>query len=311
MPTIKIKTVNTFLEGMEAFKMHCKTRNLSPDTIRSYECNAQSFLQFMGGNDFDINLITKRLTDDFIAFCQKKNNRSTTINTKIKHLRAIFNHFAEHGWMEPIKLKLLKEGEVIKEVYTDAELEKLLKKPNLKSCGFDDLRNWALTNYFISTGNRVSSVINIKMTDVDLQNNEIILRHTKNKRQQIVPICSALKIVMMEYIKYRQPKSDNDFLFCSWHGEQLTKYGLRNALVRYNQRRGVQRSNLHAYRHTFSKHWILNGGDVFRLQKLLGHSSLEMTRKYVNMFDADLKANIDDFNPLSKLASKNRNHIKL
>lgn len=147
------------------------------------------------------------------------------------------------------------------------------------------------------------------MADVDLHDNEIILRHTKNKRQQIVSICAALRNILVEYVN-SQPKTDDDYLFCTWHGEQLTKAVLRNALVRYNQRRGVQRSNLHAYRHTFAKYWILNGGDVFRLQKMLSHSTLEMTRKYVNMFDVDLKANIDDFNPLSKLSTKNKEHIK-
>lgn len=72
----------------------------------------------------------------------------------------------------------------------------------------------------------------------------------------------------------------------------------------YNISRGVGRTSVHAFRHTFAKYWIRNGGDVFRLQKLLGHSTLEMTRKYVNLFNIDLSEGYDEVNPLDRLAKK-------
>jgi integrase/recombinase XerD len=64
---------------------------------------------------------------------------------------------------------------------------------------------------------------------------------------------------------------------------------LKLAIGKYNQKRGVNKTSVHLFRHTFAKNWITNGGDIFRLQKILGHSSIEMVKEYVEMFSDDLK----------------------
>ena len=67
-------------------------------------------------------------------------------------------------------------------------------------------------------------------------------------------------------------------------------------LYEYNKRRGVETTGIHRYRHTFAKQWILNGGNVVALQKILGHASLDMTRKYVKLFSEDIKDDFDLIN---------------
>ena len=67
--------------------------------------------------------------------------------------------------------------------------------------------------------------------------------------------------------------------------------------------RGVSKTSAHLYRHTFAKRWILNGGDIFRLQKLLGHSNLDIVKEYVNMFGRDLTKDYTSFNPLDTLGT--------
>lgn len=308
MSLIKINSVQTFEEAYKNFEAYCKAKNLAPDTLKSYANNKKALMKFMEGN-FDLNQISQCMIEQFVVKSQENGNSCNTINTKLKHIRVMINYFAKQGWMARVPINLIRSNQLVKEVYNDKELEILLRKPNVKVCDFDDFRNWVLINYFLATGNRLSSVLNIKIKHVNLDEDEIILVHTKNRKQQIVPIVPTLKTILLEYIRYRQPKSDDDYLFCTWHGQQLTKYGLRNALVRYNQRRGVMRTSIHAYRHTFAKLWILNGGDVFRLQKMLGHKDIRMTRNYVNMFDVDLK-DTAEFNPLTKLY-RQKVHIKL
>lgn len=72
-------------------------------------------------------------------------------------------------------------------------------------------------------------------------------------------------------------------------------------LKRYNNKRGVAKTSAHLFRHTFAKKWILNGGDVFRLQKILGHSDLTVVKEYVNMFGNDMAVNFDKYNPLDRM----------
>ena len=82
-------------------------------------------------------------------------------------------------------------------------------------------------------------------------------------------------------------------------------------LLRYNRGRGIMKTSAHLYRHTFAKHWILNGGDVFRLQRILGHSDLTVVKQYANMFSDELSINFDKFNPLDNFTVRNRGTIRM
>lgn len=156
----------------------------------------------------------------------------------------------------------------------------------------------------MGTGNRIDTIINVRIGDVYFGKGEIFIRAQKNKKAFSIPLDRHLSFVLKEYIKmWRNDATDNDYLFCNVYGEQLTTKALQHSIAKYNRSRGVERTSVHAFRHTFARYFVINsGGDVFKLQKILGHSSLEMTRKYVNLFDADLKKDYDDISPLSKIS---------
>lgn len=309
---IKLIQSDNFLNCFELFQIYNRSRNLSKTTIENYEYTKKSLLTFMDG-DFSLDEFNQEKLTEFILCQQEKGNNAVTINTKIKNLSAMFSYFAKMDYCQPITFEKLKTEKTIKETYTISELEALLKKPSLKSkgLGFDDLRNWAIVNFFIGTACRLESLINIQMKDLDLDDDEVILRHVKNRKQQLLPISSELHRVLVEYLKYRKPKTDDDYLFCTWHGEKIGHYGLINAIARYNNRRGVQKTSVHLFRHTFARLWISNSGDVLRLQKILGHSSLKMVQHYVNLYGSDLKKNLDIYNPLDNLVIKKKEHIKI
>jgi integrase/recombinase XerD len=114
---------------------------------------------------------------------------------------------------------------------------------------------------------------------------------------------------LAEYIQYRKGEL-TDYLFCSIYGEKLTPNALGHSIRKYNIKRGVGKTSIHLFRHTFAKNWILAGGDIFRLQKLLGHSSMDIVREYVNMFSDDLQKDFDRFNPLEQIVY-NGSYIKM
>jgi len=115
---------------------------------------------------------------------------------------------------------------------------------------------------------------------------------------------TALKKVYIEYLKHRGGE-DDDYLFCTSHGSQMAGDSMIRAIHNYNKSRGVEKTSIHLFRHTFAKNWVLNGGDIFRLQKILGHSSLDMVKEYVSIFGVDIKKNFDSFNALD-----NHTHTK-
>lgn len=183
----------------------------------------------------------------------------------------------------------------------DAEPTALLKEPDIRKTTFAEYRDWLIINFLLNCGSRAATVRAIQIRDVDLDGGVVFYRHTKNRKAQVIPLCSPMIAILREYGRYRGGEP-TDYLFCTETGTQLTENGLRQSIARYNTQRGVQKTSIHLFRHTFArKHLIDCGGDAFMLQKLLGHSALAMTKHYCAIYDADLTKNYDNFSPLEQM----------
>lgn len=287
----------TVQEGFDKLIRIKRAKNLSPDTISHYEVHFKYFSEFFDPTK-PCNTITKDTYYEYIEHLQEtRNANAITINTYLGSLRSILYFFMEEGYMPQFSVKLLKAEKKIKETYTDDELSKILQKPNLKTCRFTEYRNWVMANYFLATGNRLRTALNLQIGHLDFENNLIFMGKTKNGRQQLIPMSKSLSEILREFLIYRKGEND-DYVFCDSYGKQLTRDGTTTIISKFHRSRGVDRTSIHAYRHTFAKKWILNGGDIFRLQKILGHSSMDMVKNYVEMFSNDLQQDFDVFNPL-------------
>ena len=105
---------------------------------------------------------------------------SISINTNLRGVRAILYYGMEKGHLSRFQIRLIKAVKPIKPVYTEDELEKLLEKPNLKTCRFKEFRTWAMINYLLATGNRLETMSKLAIGDIDFEHYEIALLHTKN-----------------------------------------------------------------------------------------------------------------------------------
>jgi len=296
-PTTTETTLGELFSKFIAFK---KIKNLSEESIIFYEKCYRFFSTYYPANQ-PCSGITKDVCLGYIAYLQANHSlKDVTLNTYLRGVRALVYYGMELGYISRFKVELIKAEKEVKETYTDEELTLLLKKPDIKKCNFAEYRDWVMVNYFLATGNRVSTVRNIKIADIDFADSMITLTRTKNRKQQVVPLSQTMLKILQEYLLYRQGTPD-DYLFCNQYGNQFFKGGIQVAIKDYNNRRGVHKTSVHLFRHTFAKKWIMSGGDIFRLQKLLGHSSLEIVKEYVNIFGADLKAQYDTFNPLENM----------
>ena len=145
-----------------------------------------------------------------------------------------------------------------KRPYTDGELEKLLEKPDMNKCIFSEYRNWVIVNFLLGTGVRLNTLSQLKVEDISLENAIVDLRHTKNRKQRIIPLSKSLVNILFEYLDIHQVDKE-DYLFCTIHGKKLQASSIKSAIYRYNKRRGVETTSIHKFRHTFAKKWILNG----------------------------------------------------
>lgn len=293
----------TLDRGYDEFIFYCRTRNLRPATIQFYDNSIRSIYKFIEPK-MPIKDITKATVDNFIIGCQNELNiKDITINTYLRALKAILYYFMKLGYMEKFHIPLVKYDKPVIETYTDQEVKILLKKPNRNKCTFTEFRDWTICNLLYATGIRCSNILNLKVKEVDLYNNLLYLKTTKNRKPLALPVTKSLQPIFREYISIRQG-SEADYLFCTAYGDKLKRGSLNHSMQLYNHNRGINKTGIHRWRHTFAKQWILNGGDIFKLQKTLNHSDMDMVRNYVNMFTKDLQDGFEDFNPLEFINKK-------
>jgi integrase/recombinase XerD len=293
----------TFDRGYDEFIFNCRARNLRPATIRFYDNSIRSIYKFIEPKT-SIKDITKDTVDNFIIGCQTELDiKDITINTYLRALKAILYYFMKLGYMEKFHIALTKFDKPLIETYSEEEVKLLLKRPNKSKCTFVEFRNWTICNVLYATGMRSSNLINLKVKEVDLFNNLISLKTTKNIKPLIIPITKSLQPILKEYLSIRQGNED-DYLFSTAYGNKINRESLSHSIKYYNYKRGVNKTGIHRWRHTFAKQWILNNGDIIKLQKILNHSDLDMVRNYVNMFTKDLQKDFEEFNPLEFVHKK-------
>ena len=300
----------TLDEGFKQFINYCRVRNLREDTIKHYEGTMRSIYKFIEPKTL-IKDINEGTVDSFTLYLQNELEvKDVTINTYLRGLRTVLYYFMRMGYMEEFKIATYRFDKTIIETYTDEELKILLKKPNMNKCSFVEFRSWVLCTFLLGTGCRVNSLVNIKNKDIDFANAVVYLNVTKNRKPLIVPLSKSLVDILQTYMKIRGGELE-DYLFCTEYGKQMERQTVNLSINYYNHKRGITKTGVHRFRHTFAKNWILNGGDVFKLQKILGHSSMTIVRNYVEMFTEDLKQNFDEINPLEQLQIQVNQKIKL
>lgn len=298
----------TIEETFSDFIISKKTKGLAEKTLQSYQAQFQAVARHLDVK-MDIAMLQKADLDAMIISMRTVHLSPNSINSYTRTLKSFFSWCNEQG-ITRLNIPLYKAEETVKETYSDLELSALLKKPDIRKATFAEYRDWVIINFLLNCGSRAATVRAIQIRDVDLDGGVVFYRHTKNRKTQVIPLCSAMVSILREYLRHRGGEAA-DFLFCTETGSQLTENGLRQSIARYNTRRGVQKTSIHLFRHTIARKYLIDcGGDAFTLQKLLGHSTLAMTKHYCAIFDADLTKNYDNFSPLAQMKS-NSTRIKM
>ena len=200
----------------------------------------------------------------------------------VRGLRAFGNWLAHDGLAEARALRTLARPRVphkVMEPLADEDLRRLIAA--------SDVRDRAIVLLLLDTGLRVSEAAGISLADLRPDGTIKVLG--KGARERVVPVGAATRRAIARVLEGRAPSAGDAPLFTGAAGGRLTLTGIQQLLRRLRARAGVAgRCNPHTFRHTFAHRYLMNGGDVFTLQRMLGHSSLEMVRRYVALTDGDV-----------------------
>lgn len=299
----------TCQQAFDQFLYAKRQQGCREKTIETYRCHVQEFVSWcMGMGTIEEELLLLP-SDAFYIFSVKKThvtfwegllrntrkNMDTSVQTKVKSIRTFLYWCMdeERGWMQPFKICLPHADEVLKTPYSEEELEALLSQP--RTDDLSEWRTWAAISFIVRTGVRLSTAINVRWDDVDMEKHVCILRHTKTNEQYFVPIPTDAMLDLMTWQSV-SPATEAGYVFFSTYTEEKMKpNGLYQAIRKYNLKRGVSKTSVHLLRHTYATLYLRRGGRAERLQKILGHKTAEMTQRYVHFVTDDLVEGIDDF----------------
>lgn len=295
-----------FLEVFKMFTTSQAAKGVADVTLRNYDYHMRNIARYLDV-DRPFEDVSKRDVENMVVTMRAAGLSHNSIATYIRMLRA-FYHWCSEENLPSIKIPSIKEKETVKETYTDEELKLLLRRPD-RGCSFSEFRSWVLVNFLMNSGCRAATARGIQNKDVDLDGMRVVFRHNKNGKIQVIPLCSLMANILREYMRVRKGAPE-DYLFCDVYGEQLTEDAMRHAIARYNKSRGVASTSIHKFRHTFARKYLVDcGGNAFTLQKLMGHSTLNMTRHYCRVFDSDIARDYDLHSPLAQI-NKPKDRIK-
>ena len=212
----------TFEEGCNKYLDNCRARNLREGTINHYK---QSYVQFAKFFDMQmpVSEMDAQLYQKYVIFLRETLHNDVSINSYLRDFITTMHFLMNEGYLPYFKMQAIKVDRSGVETYSEEELMALLKKPNIKKCSFIEYQSWVMTNFLFSTAVRQRSLRFIKVKDLDFDNNVVYVTVTKNRKSLIVPFNRTLSNILKEFLKYRQHKSDEDFLFCNVFGQQLKK----------------------------------------------------------------------------------------
>ncbi len=306
-------------ELIEYYEVCNRAEGKSPKTISWYSANLKSFRNYLKNRHLPDSLdnIDTKLLREYVLYLMKRTRynghpytpaktellSSATIHGHVRTLRAFFNWLVVEGLAQNNPSKDLKPPKVSRKVVSTLSDDEIGAILNTFSISPSDGRNQTLFMLLIDTGLRISELVNLKMDDVHMDEGYLKVMG-KGKKERIVPIGNNAQRALQRYLFRFRPKPNNPVtnnVFLSISSQPLTENSMKLMFTRLAKRSGVYRLHAHLCRHTFATRFLINGGDVFSLQQILGHSTLEMVRRYVNLASSHIVIQHQKFSPLDRI----------
>jgi integrase/recombinase XerC/integrase/recombinase XerD len=307
-------------EFIDYYEICNKAEDKSPKTVAWYSANLSSFHNYLKSRHLPDTLdkIDVKILRQYTLYLLKKNKyqghpitpekkeplSASSVHGHVRTLRAFFSWLLAEELIETNPARGLKPPKVYQKVVStlsDEEIGAILGV--LAPMNSSNARNQTIIMLLLDTGLRMGELIKLKMDHVYM--NEGLLKVMgKGKKERIVPMGSNAQKALHRYLfRYRpQPFSKStDNVFLSVVGKPLTENSVKLIFSRLAKKSGVTRLHAHLCRHTFATRFLINGGDVFTLQQILGHSTLEMVRHYVSLAANHVAIQHHRFSPLDRL----------
>ena len=315
---------------IDDFMDYCTAKNLAEKTINSYEQtlrllsrylievqNVKSaedtkelhireyikYLQDRGKYTVTSNEETKNINFPENREDYGKKIEITTINNYIRNIKVFYNYLYKNRYITSNPVTRIKEIKCSRKVVgfiKNDEFNRLLRIFDLSK--FHEYRDYIITQLIFDTGMRLGETLLIQEKDIDYINRTILLpsENTKGKKDRYVFFSEEMLKQLRRWLKYKDRYRQSEYIFCTNKGKPLSVSNYETNFKKYGVRIGLEEIHPHMLRNNFAKRFLMRGGDIYTLSKILGHSSVKVTEEaYLDLDTDDLRTNYQRYSPLA------------
>ncbi|EKY27010.1 tyrosine-type recombinase/integrase [Clostridium celatum] len=328
---IKRNNINVYIEN---FMEHCKLKGLSKKTMNSYEGTLRLFSKFLE-EEYQIGNVVgvkHKHINEYLKFTKERGKYSyvsndktvalnnpanrqdlgkkisnITINNYIRNMKVFFNWCIVEGIIKKSPMddiEFLKAKRKAKEDISDEDFMALIKVMDITK--FHEYRDYVIVQLIMDTGMRLGETLSLEITDVHLEKRyiEIPAEITKGKKDRVVFFSNTMMTILRKWIQYKDRYTDDEIrVFCTKSGTKFEVRNFERNFRVYRERAGISKNiTPHGLRNNFAKRFLMSGGDIYTLSRILGHSSVVVTEKaYLDLTVSDIRKNYKQFSPLENM----------
>lgn len=272
------------------FYLDRQARHVTEATMvwyRKYLGALETYLSGMGITD--PAAVTGAHLRQWIVGLQGAGLAERTVHHHASAARAFFAFLVEDGQLAESPMRTVRMPKLPRNIlppFSTTEVERLLAAARRTRWADRDV---AIVSFLLETGVRSAEFVNLDVGQVDLARGRVLI-HGKGRKERFVYLGVKTRRALSRYLRRRQDLKQGDPLWVSERGERLTDSGLRQLLERLGHRAGVPNCHPHRFRRTCAKMSLRSGMNLFEVQRLLGHESLDMLRIYLELDDEDVEA---------------------
>lgn len=263
-------------------------KKTSQNTELSYQRDLTKFRRYAEENGIsDVRGIKSEHLNGYIDSLKAQNFKAATISRNIASIKAFYHYLVKLGVIPDdisVSLKAPKIEKKMPGILTAQEISDLLETP--KGDSDKEIRDKAMLELLYATGIRVSELITLKVSDVNMQMSFLICRD--NDRERMIPFGHQARAALLRYmecVRERMLTDENsDVLFVNCSGQAMSRQGFWKLIKHYARKANITGEiTPHTLRHSFAAHLVENGADLKSVQEMLGHSDISTTQIYANM----------------------------
>jgi integrase/recombinase XerD len=266
-------------------------REWSPNTVRTYRASLRELPP----------TITRASLDAMVIGLRQRGLSPGGVNLRVRSINSFLTWLHEEGHLpERFRIKLLRNPPKPIDILSDADIRTLMAH---RPKGKIEIRTWTLAVLLLDCGLRINEALTLERAKVDLDN--LILRVLgKGNKERLVPISTELRKHVFRLLKQgKGNQATSRYLFSKGDGARMERNHAYQDLRDFCKRIGIKgKVHPHAFRHAFAVHSTRNGLDVYRLSRILGHSSMTTTQLYLRSMGVEhLREGHEQFSPLKAM----------